>query len=119
MKPGFFLFLAFFLASAINATAQNRAQNQQPNNELVNVTDFTSESEPFNGEIYIVNNNYYVAGSAESVLANLKVERKDVVAYINMASNPHPSNQAIIEYEKKRLPEKYRNFVAIVTYRPK
>jgi hypothetical protein len=118
MKSWIYLLLALSMVfQAMAATAQrNRVPTQNEKEELVQVIDFTSESEPSDGGIYIVNDNYYVTSSTDSLLAKLNIDPKDVSQIrINMTNNPVAPNQAIIEYVRNRLPQKYRNFEAVAT----
>jgi hypothetical protein len=121
MKFSISLLLALFFAFSTMATAQDtavqkRVPQQQESSESVQVIDFTSESEPSDGTIYILNDNYYVANSWASLKAKMKLDSKDVFQIrIYMADNPVPANQDIIQYERSRLPEKYRNFMAVAT----
>ncbi len=117
MKSWIFITFAFVMAFPTMASAQrNRVPEPGEVGEPVQVTDFTSESEPSDGAIYILDDNHYVASSKESLFANLNLESKDVYqTRWNMADNPIPPNQAIIEYVRNRLPEKYRNFTAVAT----
>lgn len=115
MKSWILITLIIFMAFPTPATSQrSRVPDQHETGEPVQVTDFTSESESSDGTIYIVGGNYYVASSWASLKAKMGLDSKDVSEIkINMTDNPIPANQVIIEYERSRLPENYRDFVAI------
>jgi hypothetical protein len=79
MKSWIIIALAFFMAFPTMASAQrNRVPEPSEVGEPVQVVDFTSESEPSDGGIYILDGNYYVVSSEESLLANLNLEAKEI-----------------------------------------